>query len=166
MRKIFLMIVIIACSGNIVFSQEAPQSPRITAEGKNVKISYGQPSKRDRVIFGKLVPYGEVWRTGANEATEITFLKNATFGGKPVKAGTYTLFTIPGNKDWTFILNSELNQWGAYKYNEIKNKDVLQIKVKASTISGAAVEKLTISLPAGKLVLEWDKTKAEVSVKS
>ena len=169
MKKILLMLTILATTSSMVFSQEtqkAVQSPRVTAEGKNVKISYGQPSKRDRVIFGKLVPYGEVWRTGANEATEITFTKDGTFGGKPVKAGTYTLFTIPGEKEWTFILNSELKQWGAFKYNEIKGKDVLQVKAPATTISGAPVEKLTITLPAGKLVLEWDKTKVEVPVKA
>lgn len=166
MHKILLLMVMIASGSNVVFSQEAPQSPRVTAEGKNVKISYGQPSKRDRVIFGELVPYGKVWRTGANEATEITFVKNAFFGGKPVKAGTYTLFTIPGNKEWTFILNSELNQRGAYQYNELKGKDVLQIKVPSSAISGAPVEKFTISLPAGKLLLEWDKTSVAVPIKS
>ncbi len=165
MKQIFLFLAILATTTHMAFSQEAPKSPRITAEGKDVKISYGQPSKRDREIFGKLVPYGEVWRTGANEATEITFAKNATFGGKPVKAGTYTLFTIPGKSEWTFILNSTLKQWGAYKYNEIKGNDVLKVTVPAGTI-GSPVEKLTITLPANKLVVEWDKTKVEVPVKS
>ncbi|WP_298737629.1 DUF2911 domain-containing protein [uncultured Chitinophaga sp.] len=164
MKKILLMLTILATTASMAFSQ-AVQSPRVTAEGTNVKISYGQPSKKNREIFGKLVPYGEVWRTGANEATEITFEKDGTFGGKPVKAGTYSLFTIPGEKEWTFILNSTLKQWGAYKYNEIKGKDVLQVKAPASTLS-APVEKLTITLPAGKLVLEWDKTKVEVPVKA
>lgn len=165
MKKILLMTAIIAAAGSVALSQ-AVQSPRVTAKGKNVKISYGQPSKRDRVIFGKLVPYGEVWRTGANEATEITFKKDASFGGKPVKAGTYTLFTIPGEKEWTFILNSELKQWGAYKYNEIKSKDVLNVTVPAEMMSGAAVEKLTITLPGNKLVLTWDKTRVQVPIKS
>lgn len=165
MQKLLLILVVIITNCSLAFSQEAPESPRITAQGKNVKISYGQPSKRQRVIFGKLVPYGEVWRTGANEATEITFSTNGTFGGKPIKAGTYTLFTIPAAKEWTFILNSELNQWGAFQYDKIKNKNVLQVKAPASTISGAPVEKFTISLPAGKLVVEWDKTRVEVPVK-
>jgi hypothetical protein len=165
MYKIILMAAFVASSTTVAFSQEAPKSPRITAEGNDVKVSYGQPSMRGREIFGKLVPYGEVWRTGANEATEITFSKNGSFGGKPVKAGTYTLFTIPGESQWTFILNSSLKQWGAYKYGEIKDKNVLQVKAKPSTISGEPVEKLTITLPKGKLVLEWDKTKVEVPVK-
>lgn len=166
MKKILLLFVIVASNCSATFAQDDElNSPRITTEGKNVKISYGQPSIRKRVIFGKFVPYGQVWRTGTNEATEITFTKNAFFGGKPVKAGTYTLFSIPGAKDWTFILNSELKQWGAYKYNEIKGKDVLQIKVPSSVIN-KPVEKFTITLPPGKLVLEWDKTRVEVPIKS
>ncbi|KAA2243407.1 DUF2911 domain-containing protein [Chitinophaga agrisoli] len=165
MKQIFLFLAILGTTSYMAFSQEAPKSPRITAEGKDVKVSYGQPSKRNREIFGKLVPYGEVWRLGANEATEITFAKNATFGGKPVKAGTYTLFAIPGKSEWTFILNSTLKQWGAFKYNEIKGNDVLKVTAPATTV-GSPVEKLTITLPANKLVVEWDKTKVEVPVKS
>lgn len=159
-----MMLAILAFSGGIAFSQETVQSPRVTVKGKDVEISYGQPSKRGREIFGKLEPFGKVWRTGANEATEITFTRNAFFGGKPVKAGTYTLFTIPEKTKWTFILNSELKQWGAYKYDEIKSKNVLQVTVPATT-NNPVVEKLTISLPPGKLVLEWDKTKVTVPVK-
>lgn len=159
-----MMLAILGLTGSITFSQEVVQSPRVTVKGKDVEISYGQPSKRGREIFGKLEPYGKVWRTGANEATEITFTKNAFFGGKPVKAGTYTLFTIPEKTKWTFILNSELKQWGAYKYEEIKSKNVLQVTVPATT-NNPVVEKLTISLPPGKLVLEWDKTKVTVPIK-
>lgn len=164
MKKISLILAILALFSGITFSQEVVKSPRVTVKGKNVEISYGQPSKRGREIFGKLEPFGKVWRTGANEATEITFTKNGLFGGKPVKAGTYTLFTIPDKTKWTFILNTELKQWGAYKYDEIKSKDVLQVTVPATT-NNPVVEKLTISLPPGKLVLEWDKTKVEVPVK-
>ena len=165
MKKILLMTAIIAVTGSVAQSQ-AVQSPRVETELGNVKVGYGQPSKRDREIFGKLVPYGKVWRTGANEATEISFKKDATFGGKPIKAGTYTLFTIPGEKEWTFILNSELKQEGTSKYDEIKGKNVLQVTVPAEAVSGAVVEKLTITLKADKLVLEWDKTKVQVPIKS
>lgn len=168
MKHLFLLLAIVVGANSMVFSQETQkpvQSPRVTAEGKNVKISYGQPSKRGRVIFGQKEPYGKVWRTGANEATEITFAKDGTFGGKPVKAGTYTLFTIPGEKEWSVILNSELKQWGAYKYEQIKDKNVLQVKAPAQTISGSPVEKLTITLPENKFVLEWDQTRVEVPMK-
>ena len=98
MKQFLLFFALLAGTTGFATAQEKkgpPASPRMTAEGKNVKVSYGQPSKKGRVIFGELVPYGKVWRLGANEATEITFEKDGSFGGKPVKAGTYTLFTIP-----------------------------------------------------------------------
>jgi hypothetical protein len=92
-----------------------------------IKVVYGQPYKRGRVIFGELEPYGKVWRTGANEATELTTTKDLRIGGKLLKAGTYTLFTIPNERKWTVIINSELGQWGAYKYNP--EKDLVSFEV-------------------------------------
>jgi hypothetical protein len=154
----------------IVFSflgscAQPPASPKASAEGKGVKVNYGQPSKKGREIFGKLVPYGEVWRTGANEATEITFDKNVTVGGKPVNAGTYTLFTIPTEKDWTVILNSQLKQWGAYDYGKYKDKDVAQFTVPSSKTS-AVVEKLTYSFtPENDLVIAWDDRQISIPIK-
>ncbi len=141
-----------------------PSSPRITSESKNVKVTYGQPSKRGRVIFGELLPYGEVWRTGANEATEITFTKDGTFGGKPVKKGTYTLFTIPGEKDWMVILNGQLNQFGAFEYEQHKAKNVLEVKVPARKTKDV-VEKLSIRATESALVIEWDSTSVSVPMK-
>lgn len=160
MKRLFLFTVLATLLMNC--SQGQP-SPRVTAEGKGVKVSYGQPSKKGREIFGKLVPYGEIWRTGANEGTEITFASDAVFGGQAIKAGTYTLFTIPNEKDWTIILNSELKQWGAYDYNKIKAKDVLKITVPASKQSGV-VEKLTFSFKEGLMIIEWDTTHVEVKL--
>lgn len=125
-KLLFLSGILIA--GIVACGQE---SPRVSAEGNNVKVSYGQPSKKGRAIFGGLEKYGKVWRAGANEATEITFTKDGTFGGKPVKAGTYTLFAIPNEQEWTIILNSELKQWGSFNYDKIKGKDVLQVNVPA-----------------------------------
>ena len=97
---------------------------------KAVKVTYSRPQLKERSI-SKLAPEGKVWRTGANEATEITFYKDVTFGGKNVKAGTYSLFTIPNNDEWTIILNSNLNQWGAYTYDE--SADVVRVSAKASS---------------------------------
>lgn len=91
---------------------------------KFIRVTYSRPQLKGRTVES-LTPYGKVWRTGANEATEITFYRDATFGGKPVKAGTYTFFTIPGEKEWSIILNSDLNIWGAYDYNE--THDVLRV---------------------------------------
>ena len=93
---------------------------------KSVRITYSRPQLKGRTVES-LTPFGEVWRTGANEATEITFYKDATFGGKSIKAGTYSLFTIPGEREWVVILNSDLNIWGAYDYNE--SNDVMRVTV-------------------------------------
>lgn len=85
-----------------------------TTENNYVKCTYGQPLKKGREIFGNLVPYGKLWRTGANEATEITFTTNIQIGETQLPAGTYTLFTVPNKEKWTIILNSELGQWGDF----------------------------------------------------
>ena len=78
-----------------------------TAENNYVKCTYGQPLKKGRIIFGELIPYGKLWRTGANEATEVTFTTNIKIGETSLPAGTYTLFSIPDKDKWTILLNSE-----------------------------------------------------------
>ena len=97
------------------------KSPHDTVTNGKITVTYGRPYKNNRDVFGSLEPYGKVWRLGADEATTITFNNDVKFGGKPVKAGTYTLFAIPNEKEWTLILNSQLKQWGAFSYE--KNKD-------------------------------------------
>lgn len=162
----FLMVMLAVATTSTVFAQDQAKpraSAHSTVTGANIKIVYGQPKKKGREIFGGLVPYGQVWRTGADEATEITFAKDATFGGKSVKAGTYTLFTIPTATDWTFILNGKLGQWGAYDYEKNKGEDVLSVTV-PSTKTKNPVEILTITAPKGKVVVEWDQTHVEVPV--
>jgi hypothetical protein len=79
-----------------------------------IRVTYSRPAKNGRVIFGKLVPFNEVWRAGANEATEIKLYQPIELAGKKVNAGSYALFAIPGEKEWTIILNSDLDYWGAY----------------------------------------------------
>jgi hypothetical protein len=164
MKHLLFLSLIFVSTAFADCNSQPPKSPRVSAEGKDVKISYGQPSKRGRQIFEGLEPYGKVWRTGANEATEITFAKNATVGGKPVKAGTYSLFTIPNENEWTIILNPELKQWGAYGYDKIKDKDVLQVNVPAKKLD-QVVEKLTLRFtPQNNLIIEWDQTQVEVPI--
>ena len=129
-----------------------------------VRVTYSRPLKNGREVFGKLVPYGEVWRTGANEATEIKFYQDVDFGGKKVKAGSYSLFTIPGEKEWTVILNSDLDYWGAYKYNQ-KN-DVVRVPATVGSLS-EPLENFSIQFDKkgdkqGVLRLAWDTTVAEV----
>lgn len=160
MKKFSAALLFLISAFGLGFSQN-PSSPRITAESKYVKVAYGQPSKRGRVIFGELVPFGQVWRTGANQATEITFEKNGTFGGKPVKKGTYTLFTIPTEKNWTIILNSQLNQFGSFEYEQYKDKNVLEVKAPVRKAK-SEVEKFTILPGETVLILEWDNSSVSV----
>ncbi len=137
------------------------KSPHDTVSTADVKITYGRPYKKGRTIYGGLVKYGEVWRTGADEATEITFMKDGTFAGKPVKAGTYALFTIPDEKEWTVILNSELGQWGAFGYEKVKDKDVLKATVPAKSLD-TAVEQLTLKFSPNELLIDWDLTEVAI----
>ena len=137
-------------------------SPHETVKGKHIKITYGRPSKKSREIFGALVPYGQVWRTGADEATEVVLEKDCVFGGKQVKAGTYTMFTIPGKDEWSVILNSQMGQWGAYDYEKNKNKDVLQVKVKPMHTNNT-VEQFTISADNAGIKMEWENTAVMVT---
>lgn len=166
MRHLLFLSLIMVSAAFMECSSQPPKSPRVSSEGKDVKVAYGQPSKRGRVIFGQLEPYGKVWRTGANEATEITFTKDVTFGGQPVKKGTYTLFTIPNENEWAVILNPELKQWGAYGYDKIKAKDLPHIKVPAKKLD-TPVEKLTLRFDdKNSLIIEWDQTQVEVPIQS
>lgn len=98
---------------------------------KIIKITYSRPQLNGRTL-DKLAPTGKVWRTGANEATEITFYQDVNFGGKAVKAGTYSLFTIPGDKEWTVILSSDLNVWGSYFYKDTNDVARVNVPVKAA----------------------------------
>ncbi|MCA0365940.1 MAG: DUF2911 domain-containing protein [Bacteroidetes bacterium] len=164
MKKTLLFLLFSTVLGSFAFAQKAPQSPAMTAESANVKITYGQPSKRDREIFGKLVPYGQVWRTGANAATEVTFKKDVTFAGKSVKAGTYTLFTIPNQGEWTVILNSQLKQWGSYEYDKVKDKNVAEVSVK-SMATDSVWEKLVITAEDTQITIGWDNTMVHIPLK-
>ena len=132
-----------------------------------VRVIYSRPPKNGREVFGKLVPYGKVWRTGANEATEIKFYQDVELGGQKVKAGTYSFFAIPGEKEWTFVLNNDLDYWGAYSYNA-KN-DVLRVTAPTKELN-RTVEHFTIQFERkgekqGAMKLAWDKTLVEVPVK-
>lgn len=132
----------------------------------DIGIEYARPGVKGRKIFGDLVPYDEVWRTGANGATKITFSTDAKLGGQAVPAGSYALFTIPTRGDWTVILNKVTEQWGSYKYDE-KN-DLLRVKVKPVTLADA-VETMTIELAeirddSAMLVIEWDKLRVSVKI--
>jgi hypothetical protein len=133
----------------------------------DIEVNYSRPSMRGRKIFGGLQPYGEIWRTGANTATKITFSTAVKFGGADVPAGSYALFTIPGETEWTVILNSVVDQGGAYKY-DAKN-DVARIKV-APAKTAMPVETFSISFndlaseSAATLNFTWENTRVPVQI--
>jgi hypothetical protein len=174
MKKVFLIIGVIlliilgALFGIRTYTKSFSPSNKLAFNDAGVEGSliYCKPFKKDREIFGKLVPYEEVWRTGANEATEITFKSDVKFGGELVKAGIYTLFVIPNPDNWTVILNTELEQWGAFNYK--KELDKLRVEVPVEQISGKAVEQFTIRFePAPShldLIFEWDQTRVKVPI--
>ncbi len=114
------------------------------------KVIYSRPQLKGRDI-NALAPNGKVWRTGANEATEIKCYQDLKFGGKTVKAGTYSLYTIPGDKEWTIILNRDTDVWGAYNYNE--QNDVLRVQASVST--GENTEAFSIAFDVDHMYLAW-----------
>ncbi|MEL6304275.1 MAG: DUF2911 domain-containing protein [Bacteroidota bacterium] len=131
---------------------------------KSVRVIYSRPQLKGRTL-AELAPAGKVWRTGANEAAEITFYKDATFGGKSVKAGTYSLFTIPGESEWTVVLNSNLNQWGAYSYDSAA--DVVRVTGGVSS-DGESLEAFSIAYKdvdnGVHMIMGWGTTRVAVPV--
>jgi hypothetical protein len=125
-----------------------------------ITITYSRPNVKGRKIFGGLQPYGEVWRTGANAATTITFSENVIIEGNKVPAGEYSLFTIPGESEWTIILNKTVKQWGAYSYKQAD--DLLRFKVKPMAMSWPVETFTMLFSNAGTQSVEldmlWDKT--------
>lgn len=126
-----------------------------------VTIDYSRPSKNGRVVFGDVVPFGEIWRTGANASTKITLGEDATINGQLLKAGTYSVYTIPNKDEWTIIFNKNLTLWGSDGYS--KDEDVARIMVKPSAIQ-ESVETFTIQFTnikptAMNIELLWENTK-------
>ena len=134
-------------------------------ESTYVKITYGRPHMKGRSVFGELVPYGEIWRTGANEATEITFTRDVLINKRRLKAGTYTIFTIPQPDKWKVIFNSDLGQWGSYNYNPAKNILETDAVVKTTDIT---YEPFTIEFQLQKneaiVQIMWEKTMASFTI--
>lgn len=127
-----------------------------------VKVVYGRPDAKDEVVFGTQVPYGEIWRTGSNEATEIRFYTDVMFGNKYVKAGTYVLYTIPNENYWTIILNGKTDTLGAFFYNPKFN--IAKIEVPAS--KGEMLSNFSIAFKSknygSQMVLAWAKTRVKI----
>ena len=131
---------------------------------KAVRVTYSRPQLKGRSV-SELAPAGEVWRTGANEAPEITFYKDAKVGGTDVKAGTYSLFTIPGEGEWTVILNSNLNQWGAYSYDQ--KADVARAKA-TTTADSESLDAFSMAFEevdgGANLVMGWGTLRVSLPI--
>lgn len=131
------------------------------------RIIYSRPQKREREVFGKLVPYGKVWRTGANEATELTLYKDMKVADVTVKAGTYTLYTIPDEKEWTVILNNRTNTWGAYEYTDKEDKVRIKVPVRQAPNTIESLSMAFEEAPDGaNLLIGWDDRYVKVPFKN
>ena len=151
------------------FGQSRP-SPAASATcdlggGKSVKTDYSSPRMKGRKIYGDLVPFGEVWRTGANEATTLVSSADVVVGGKTVPAGSYTIFTVPGADKWTLIVNKKTGEWGIpYKY---ESDELARVDMKVSKLP-APVENFTIAYDKSAggctLRIDWETTRASVGI--
>ena len=174
MKKTFALftVALLTLTTLAVAQQDAKArpSPAASAEckfsdGKTVKVDYSSPRMKGRKIYGGLVPYGQVWRTGANEATSFVTDANLTVGGKDVPAGSYTIFTIPNKDKWTLIINKKTGEWGIpYKYEA---DELARVDMQVSKTS-APVENFTISFHemgnGCHMYLDWENTRATVEL--
>jgi hypothetical protein len=163
---ILVIILGILTYFRVIYTKSFSPEDQVNFENGELKIAimYNRPSKKGRVIFGELVPYGKVWRTGANEATTFETTKDLAFGDKILKAGKYSLWTIPNEQSWTVIFNSESGQWGVGfngEANRKPSKDVLSVVAPAVTIE-KEFEQFTIAVEnmgeEHELTIIWDKT--------
>lgn len=178
----FVLAALATFAAPLLVAQNAPQvqfpsaSPPATLKQRvgltDVEINYSRPSVKGRKIFGELLPYGEIWRTGANQATQISFSTPVKLNGTALEAGKYEIFSIPSPEEWTVIVHKPMSQWGAYSY-DAKN-DITRLKVKPVNLP-TPIETLTFAIgdvrdESATLYFAWEKTriplKLEVDVKS
>jgi len=170
-KSVFLMLLLVTFAA-LASAQDKSKRPSPPAQaqckfsdGKTITIDYSSPRAKGRKIFGELVPFGEVWRTGANDATTFVTSANLTVGGKDVPAGSYTIFTVPNADKWTLIINKKTGEWGIpYKYeaDELARVDM------AVSPTSSQVENFTIAFAAtGRsctLNLSWENTQSSVDI--
>ena len=164
----FLLVLPLLCQGQEVVNPRPSPLAIVQARYKDtyLKLTYSQPSKRGRMVFGSLVPWNTVWRTGANEATEVTITRDIKVNGLDLKAGTYSLFTIPQQGQWTIIFNNDLGLWGAYNYNP--KQDALRFDVPSSQTKDVVYESFTIQLNShndrADLQILWDNVQVVIPI--
>ncbi len=157
------LIMLMAVSG--AFAKDK----RSTAKGANITVTYGQPSKKGRLIFGEkkdgaVVPYGEVWSAGTDEGTEITIDKASLFANRQLSAGTYTMYVVPAKAEWLIILNKNLKQVGAANYTKIKGDNIIESAVSVGATT-SPVETFTITVKTDGFQMEWENTSVWIPVK-
>jgi len=169
-KQIFFPFLLVACFLSVATIAQKDKSKRPsppakaegTIDGAKVVIDYSTPSAKGRKMLGGIEPFGKVWRTGANEATTFDVDKNVKIEGKDLPKGKYALFTIPGQNEWTVIINKKADQWGAFDYKEAD--DVLRVTVKPGK-TDKFVETFNISVEGSKVVLRWENTQVAFAVK-
>ena len=172
MKKILLLSAIF-CYSFISAQIKSPQpSPTATITQKvgvsNISVEYSRPGAKEREIFGGLVSYGKMWRTGANKATKITFNENCVFGGAKVKKGSYSLFTIPGEKEWTVVLNKNTELWGVGEYDE-KNQvcSIVSKTIETKDFTESfTIDFGTFQSFSATMSLKWANTKIDIKIES
>lgn len=171
MRKISILALSLAlCSTAFAEEAKKPLSPPAKAEAKfgskSITIDYNAPSKRGRTIMGELVPYGKLWRTGANAATTLKTDANLMIGSLHVPAGTYTLFTIPAQNEWTLVVSKQTGLWGTKGYDE--TQDLGRVKLAVEPVQETAETFAIAVTPSGAnrgtLSFTWENTRATAPV--
>ncbi len=174
MRKLFQLktlslLAIAFFTSTMVFAQKPSPAETATgtAAGSQIKVNYSSPAVKGRKIWGGLVPYDKIWRTGANEATIFETSKDIKIGGKTLKAGKYSLYTKPGEKEWQVIFNSKTGQWGINmdgSTTDDPSKDVLVATVKPMK-SKSMNERFKIEIDSKGMVLLWENLAVPVEIK-
>lgn len=165
-----VVIILAAAAAAPALAQRADDSKRLSKNGKteaaidgvDVVLEYGRPNVKGRQVWGGLVPYDQVWRTGANEATTISFSDDVTVNGEELGAGTYSLFTIPGKEKWEFIFNNVAEQWGAFSYNP--DSDALRVSAKPA--KAEHVESMKFDVDGSSVIFRWEKLAVPFEVKA
>lgn len=176
-KSLFLSVFTLLATCTIGFSQIKTPAPSPSASFKqevgliSMEVEYSRPSKKGRVVFGDLVPYGEMWRTGANASTKVTFSDKVSVGGKDLDKGTYALYTIPGQKEWTIIFYSNTSYWGTPDDKDFKEEEVAaRFNVPVYTMANESVETFTIGTDNIKndgadLFILWESTYVSIPIK-
>jgi len=162
----FVMLTQFFYSQDFKDLDKSPMDAIIVRDDNNaplLRVIYSRPKKRGREIFGGLVPFNKIWRTGANESTEITFYQPMCLGDHHIEKGTYTLYTIPQKKQWTIIINKLVNTWGTFNYD----KDLDEVRFDVETNSTpSTIEVLSMKFKqvdeGADLIIGWEKTFVEV----